>query len=271
MSKRGQFVTIANHKGGVGKTTTTYTLGLGLASRGYRVVMVDADAQATLTSGALGMEPEPCFYDLIVRKNVNPKDVLRPIPPEWYSVAGQPAKGQALLIPGNTETRNVADSLSDPFAVYHAFESLLDAVDFIILDASPTESMLHPLCYVASDAVLHPTQCVEWSLDSLYKTMGYVRQTQPYRRGGGLPEIKTLGILPTMFRNGVVLQRDLLADLAENNPGLVWEPIAMRVAWQEAALDKAPVFATDPSSEAATEAWRMIDQFLAALGMPVGG
>ena len=120
----GKFVTITNHKGGVGKTTTTYTLALGLAHRGYRVVMVDADAQATLTEGALGFEASPGFYNLIAR-NEEFKNILLPIPQEWYTFDNQQPLGEAFLIPGNGETRHIANSVSDPNVIRDKFAPLL--------------------------------------------------------------------------------------------------------------------------------------------------
>lgn len=260
----GKILTIANHKGGIGKTTLAYTLGLALAWRGYKVVLVDADAQATLTHGALGMKPEAGFYDLIVRDSTEIKNVIRQIPKEKYTIGGQPPQGWALLLPGNNETRHIANSVSSPTIVRDKFEPLLKVVDLIIFDPSPTESMLHPLTYVASDLILHPTLCEDWSIDSLAKTMRYVQASQGYRGGMGLEPIRTVGIIPTMYQSRTIVHTELLAQLQSDYEALVWKPVNQRIIWAEAAYSKLPIMAYQPNSAAADDAWSFVDQFEAA-------
>lgn len=260
----GKILTVANHKGGVGKTTLTQTLGLGLAAKGYRVVLVDADAQATLTQYALGMKPEPGFYDFVVREGAEFRSLVRQISPEIYAVDDQASEGWALLLPGNGETRHIANSVSNPTVVRERFAEILELVDFVIFDPSPTESMLHPLTYVASDLVIHPTLCEDWSVGSLRKTLDYVKATQGYRRAMDLPDIVTLGIVPTMYQSRTITHTEVMGYLREAYDELVWEPLHRRIAWGEAAAAGQPVFSYMPGSDAAHEAWRFINRFIEA-------
>lgn len=258
-----KIITVSNHKGGVGKTTLSNTLGLGLAFRGYKVVLVDADAQATLTQYALGFEPEPGLYDLLVR-NAPFNQVVKAISPDQYEVNGTKAKGWAALVPGNGETRHIADSVSNVTTILSKFKPLLEAIDFIIFDPSPTESLLHPLTYVASDYILHPTLAEDWSVGSLYKTMQYVEAAQAYRKGLGLSETITLGVVPTMVRANTITHRTVLEELESQLPewGVkLWKPIPQSIHWSEAAGWKKPVFSYMPDSDAALEAWEFIDTF----------
>ncbi len=258
----GKIVVVANHKGGVGKTTVVYTLGLGLAHRGYKVIMVDLDAQATLTQGALGFDPAPGAYNLLVR-GVEFAEVVKQIPYENYAIDGKQAPGLAALIPGNGETRHVADSVSDVTLILNKFQPLMAHVDFVIFDTSPTESLLHPVTYVASDYVLHPTIAEDWSIASLRKSMSYVQASQAYRKGLGLAETKTLGIVPVNVRPKTFIHKKILEELrtSEDCGSLVWRDLPQRIFWSEAASFKKPVFAYEPDSEAALDAWELIDTF----------
>lgn len=256
----GKIVTIANHKGGIGKTTLANVLAAGLAHRGYKVVLVDADAQGTLTQDALGFEPAPGFYDLLVR-NADFKDVVKIVPREQYAIEERLADGWMALIPGNGETRHIASSISSVTAILDKFQPLLEAVDFVIFDPSPTESLLHPVTYVASDYVIHPTLAEDWSVSSLYRTMAYVKNSQSYRLGKGLAETVTLGIVPTMVRANTITHTTILKELHETLGDMVWKPIPARIMWSEAAGFRKPVISYMPNSDAAFDAWEFVDQF----------
>lgn len=257
----GKIVVVANHKGGVGKTTLSNTLALGLAHRGYKVVLVDSDAQATLTQDALGIEPQPGFYDLLVR-NADFDKIIQLIPREQYAIQDKVAEGWAVLVPGNGETRHIASSISSVDVMLKKFQPLLNVADFIIIDPSPTESLLHPLTYVASDYVLHPTLAEDWSISSLRRTRAYVQAAQSYRIGMGLAQTVTLGIVPTLYRTNTIIHSQVVKELQKELGDLVWTPIHQRVLWSEASAFRQPVISYAPNSDAANEAWQFIDKFL---------
>ena len=246
---------VTNHKGGVGKTSLCLNLGLALASRGKRVILIDADAQGTLTE-ALGFDHAPGFYDVLVR-NANLADIVRQIPNDNFAVAGEPV-GFAGLIPSNNETRHIADSISAADAVLTRFKKLRDHTDFILFDMSPTESLLHPLIYIACDAVIHPVQCEDWAVRSLRRTMKYVETSQAYRRGFGLRPTETMAIVPNCYRDTRV-HRAYLEQLQGEFGGHVTPPIKQRVIWSEAAAFNLPVYLYEPDSEASGDIWTLAD------------
>lgn len=255
----GKMLVICNHKGGVGKTSQSMNIAAGLAHRGYKVVLVDADAQGTLTQDGLGFQQQPGFYDLLVR-NAEFKDVMKIVPREQYAIEGVQAAGWLGLIPGNGETRHVASSISSVTAILDKFQALLEVVDFVIFDPSPTESLLHPVMYVAADFVLHPTLAEDWSISSLKKTMAYVANSQPYRIGKGLAQTVTLGIVPTMVRANTITHSTVLRELHDEFGALVWNAVPNRILWSEAAGFRKPVISYMPNSEAATDAWELVDE-----------
>lgn len=247
-------IAITNHKGGVGKTTIAMNLGLALASRGNRVVMVDADAQGTLTEG-LGFQQSPGLYDILVRGTAF-VDVIATIPGEKFDAEENGGWAGAIL--GNNETRHVAESVSDAKLVLERFRLLAETVDYIIFDMPPTESLLHPIVYIACDAVIHPVICESWAVASLRRTMQYVARSQAYRAGIGLIETRTLGIIPNLYRDTNIHQI-FCEQLREEFNGLVQRPIRQRIVWSEAAAFNQPVFVYDKNSEATADLWSLAD------------
>src|SRR5690606_27606603 len=103
----------SNTKGGVGKTTTSIHIAAGLAMRGYKVLIVDADPQGHATY-TLGINKEPCFHDLLVR-NAPFDKMVRPVDPERYVAPDTKASGALFLIPSNVETRSITNHIEDVF------------------------------------------------------------------------------------------------------------------------------------------------------------
>lgn len=250
-------ITLLNEKGGVGKTTLSVHLAALLALNGSRVVLIDADGQGNATL-AFGFQKEPAFYDLIVR-GATFKSTLRFVSPEIYEWPGRPTKGQLFLLPSNVETRNIANSISDSFAVLRRLKEISTAVDYVVFDTSPTPSLLHGSIYIATDAILYPTKCETWSFDGLVESFSHRDAFMPYRQQFGMREIINLGIVPTMYQNNTAEHRDNLAELREAYPDGVWKPLAMRTVWRESARMARPVWTIEPSGKAAAEVSALVN------------
>lgn len=254
-------ITLLNEKGGVGKSTLATHLAAGLAIRGNRVVLIDADAQGHATI-AFGISKQPGFYDLIVR-NASWKDTLRVIPPERYTIPDDASDvtGQLLVLPSNIETRNISNSITDGFIILKRLSELRNAVDYVIFDTSPTPSLLHGSIYMATDGIIYPTKLEAWSFDGLQESVAHKDQFTPIRQQYNLPEIRILGIVPTMKRSRTLEHDKNLDALQRAYPGKVWEPIPMQTIWAEAASAHKMVFAFAPKTATERQAWRVIRQF----------
>jgi chromosome partitioning protein len=259
-----KIITMLNEKGGVGKTTVATHIATGLAVRGMRVLLVDADPQGHATV-ALGLPKEPGLYDLLVR-DASFKNVLRYIPPKVYQPNdATTGSGQLFLLPSNVETRNIANSISDSFAVNDKFRELEKTIDIVIFDTSPTPSLLHGSIYIATDGVLYPTTCEYLSFDGLVESIKHRQAAEAHRRQWGLNNIHVLGIVPTMFRAKTLEHMENLNQLRQQFGALVWDPIPQRTIWAEAAAIRRPVFAFAPESQAAKDAWAMVGRVQEAL------
>jgi len=254
-----KIITLLNEKGGVGKTTLAVHIAAGLAARGWRVVLADADPQGHATV-SLGLPKEAGLYDLLVRQAPF-QQVLRPAPIESYQIPGaEPTTGKLFVVPSNVETRNIAGSISDAFTVDERFRELSNAVDIVIFDTSPTPSLLHGSIYLATDGIIYPTKCEYLSFDGLVESLGHRETAQQQRRKWGLANIRVLGIIPVMFRNKTLEHAENLAHLKERFGALVWAPITQRTIWAEAAAMRQPVFTFAPQSAATQDAWRMVSR-----------
>lgn len=251
-------ITLSNEKGGVGKTTLAIHLAAGMAVRGRRVLLIDADAQANATAG-VGLPEAPGFYDLLVR-DANWNDVLHVLQPEAYEPPDEKASGLLAILPGNGETQLIAQKIDDAFAIYDRLRELSDNIDTVIFDTSPTPSLLHGAIYLATDAIIYPTLCETFSLQGLLKTMQHRQQFADNRKRMTGRTLQTLGVVPTMYRGKTVEHSENLRDLRERFGAKVWQPLPLRISWSEANAMRRPVFNVAPHSAAAADAWTTIDR-----------
>jgi chromosome partitioning protein len=251
-----QVITLLNEKGGVGKTTLTNTIGTGLAILGHRVLLVDADPQGNLTSG-LGAEPGPAFYDLLVR-DASFNDVVRYVSPELYESPQMPVRGHLYLIPGNKETRTIAQNIDDALALKNKLDEVEDTIDVVIFDTSPTPSLLHSAIYLATDHILLPTELEYYSFQGLVHSLQY-RQGYDTRRLQFVGRhINLMGIIPTKYRGKTLEHEENLQRLQSQFGDKVWPPLPLRIVWGEAPLRKRSIFNYAPTSIAAREAWNLV-------------
>jgi chromosome partitioning protein len=252
-----QTITLLNEKGGVGKTTLAGTLAAGLAIRGYRVMMVDADPQGDLTLG-FGMTRSPGLFKLLV-DNASFSDVAISISPEVYEHPGKPVDGKLFLIPGHQHTRAITTMIDNSWAVADRFEDLQDSIDIVIFDTPPTPSLLHGSIYLATDYVVYPTELEYFSftglVDSLQSRAGYNKERLRF----GRTEIELMGIVPTKFRRSTLEHQENLESLQEQFGNLVWNPVPLSIVWGEATRFQRSIFNHAPDSSGTRVAWKLVN------------
>lgn len=256
-------ITLLNEKGGVGKTTVATTLAAGLAIQGNRVLLIDADAQGNATQ-AFDYDPYPGYYDL-VQRDANLADVVVSVAPERITVPDEAnaITGKLLLIGSNAETRHVISSDENPYRLKDRLDAIRAAglVDFVIIDTSPTPSMMHALIYLATDAILYTTRLEAWAVGGLFRSVQNCENFNPFRRGLDLPPIVNLGIIPTMteLRTTEHLENHkVLIDRFGINA--LWRPIPKRIVWAEAAAACKSIFSYAPGTDCEADGWRMVNK-----------
>lgn len=253
-------ITLVNEKGGVGKTTLALHLAAGLAARNKRVMVMDMDPQGHSTL-RLGQQKGGEMYDLLVR-NAPFKTMARGIRPEKFGIPGEVLpKGKLWVVPSNTETRNIANMMQDSWALYIKLQEIKSQVDYVIFDTSPTPSLLHGAIYLASDALIIPTECTYSAFDGVVETMNHLKSSSAARVRNGMQALRILGIVPTKYQKITNEHSENLEALQNQFSGMVWEPIANRILWTETESRHLPVWALDPNHDASIEAYGLIDQF----------
>ena len=163
----GKIISVANQKGGVGKTTTTVNLSTILAKKGKKVLLIDADPQGNATSG-LGIEKEVEFstYDILVNdteiKQALQKTVIKNLVlcPSNMSLAG----AEVELVSMMSREQRLKEKL----------EEVKDIFDFIFIDCPPSLGLITLNSFTASDSVLIPVQCEYFALEGLGQLLNTV-------------------------------------------------------------------------------------------------
>ena len=205
-----KIIAIANQKGGVGKTTTTSSLGIGLAKQGKRVLLIDADAQGSLTASLGFTEPDKLDVTLanVLEKVINDEEME----PDYGILKHEEGID---LMPGNIELSGLEVSLVNVMSREIMMRSYVgmvkDRYDYILIDCMPSLGMITINAFACADSILVPVQAAYLpvkGLEQLIKTVGKVKRQIN-------PKLEIEGILLTMVDNRTNYARDITSLLIE--------------------------------------------------------
>ena len=222
-------VAIANQKGGVGKTTSTICLG-GLLSEKRSCLAADLDPQGNLTTG-LGIEladKQLSSYDVITEQ----ASVTDAILSTNCGLSLLPA--DINLAKGETE---ILTKVGNFYILKERLEPALEKFDDILIDCPPSLGLLTINALATANAVLIPVQCQFFALKGLAALLETIQSVQKRLN----PDLKILGVLPTMAEKTVMTQ-DVLASLKKRLKDIrVFEPVPKSVRFAESNLAGEPI------------------------------
>jgi chromosome partitioning protein len=206
-----RIITVANQKGGVGKTTTVMNLGVALVKKGKRVLLVDGDPQSNLTS-YLGVTPGAPPYEALHTLD-EVYLAKRPVDREARLQCITQTSSGVDLIPSDKSLSGVEYYLftrSDrELVLSRFFTNLKQDYDFIIIDTPPSLNLLTMNALCASDFVLIPVQTEFFSLEGIVK----IREAIEDVRARWNSQISIVGVLPTQFSNRRKLTQEVIEAL----------------------------------------------------------
>jgi chromosome partitioning protein len=216
-----RIISVANQKGGVGKTTTAINLAAGLAKSGRTALVVDIDPQCNATSG-LGVEPAAR----------HPLVAGRPLPEE-VTATSQPG---LFVLPGSQSLAD-ADALSASnrqraSVLRQQLSGELGRFDYVLLDCPPSLGQLTRAALAASGEIFIPIQCEYFAMEGLSQIIELARQA----RSRDNPRLEIGGIVLTMFDPGLELANEVAGEVREYFADAVFDSIIPR----DVAISEAP-------------------------------
>lgn len=250
-------ISVCNQKGGVGKTTTAVNLGIGLASEGNKVLLIDGDPQGSLTISLGYREPDRIDHTLA--------SLLSEVMEEQKSSVSETIihhEEGVDLIPANIELSaleiNLVNVMSREVMLRSLVENIKSDYDYIIIDCMPSLGMLTINALACADSVLIPVQAAYLpvkGLEQLIKTIGRVQRRLNKK-------LRIEGILLTMVDARTNYARDisqLVVDTYSDQIGVFETLIPLSVRAAEISAEGSSIYQYDPKGKAAS-AYRILTE-----------
>jgi chromosome partitioning protein len=219
-----RILTLANQKGGVGKTTTAINLATALAAIGERVVIVDLDPQGNASTG-LGIgkaDRDRSSFDLLIGEaRIAEAAVLTSVP-------------NVAIVPSTLDLLGVELTISQQgdraFRLRNAFKAIdelkIDGrpVSYVLIDCPPSLNLLTLNALVAADAVVVPMQCEFFALEGLSQLLRTIEQIRTTLN----PRLSIQGVVMTMFDRRNNLSEQVLQDVRSEMGSLVYDTVIPR-------------------------------------------
>ncbi|MBU5365471.1 ParA family protein [Enterococcus devriesei] len=237
-----RIISVANQKGGVGKTTTTVNLGACLAFVGKKVLLIDSDAQGNATSGLGVRKPDvkQDIYDVLVNEVPIKETII------------ETSRENLSIVPATLQLAGAEIELTSMMARESRLKSALaevsDDYDFILVDCPPSLGHLTINAFTASDAILIPVQCEYYALEGLSQLLNTVRLVQKHFN----PGLEIEGVLLTMYDARTNLGAEVVEEVRRYFQEKVYDTIIPRnVRLSEAPSHGKPIIDYDPRSKGA--------------------
>ena len=236
-------ITISNFKGGTGKTSSTVNIGAALAAKGHKVLLIDLDAQRSLTRCLNGYSDNTIYEMLLRGSDIEPVEI----------------KENLDLIPASTDLTNGEIELSSlPYREQRLYKKVISKVegyyDFILFDTNPAINVLTVNAYNSSDMIIAPLQA-EFLAYSGFEDLRSILLEDL--------EIEVDKVFLTRYDKRKILARDIAAGLEENYPNKLFNTVIR----ENVSIAEAPAMAQDvisyaPNSHGAEDYLALTDELL---------
>lgn len=248
----GKIISVANQKGGVGKTTTTINLSTMLAKKGKKVLLIDADPQGNATSG-VGAEKEVEYstYDILV------SDV------EMVQALEKTIIKNLLVCPSNINLAGaeveLVSMMSREQRLKEKLEEIKDKFDYILIDCPPSLGLITLNAFTASDSVLIPVQCEYYALEGLGQLLNTINLVKKHLN----KNLEVEGALLTMYDARTNLSNQVVKEVKKYFGDKVYKTVIPRnVRLSEAPSYGMPITEYDPRSKGAKTYEKFTKEFL---------
>ena len=243
----GKIISVANQKGGVGKTTTTINLSTMLAKKGKKVLLIDADPQGNATSGVgIEKEVEYSIYDVLVGDTEMQETVQETVVKNLYVCPSNInlAGAEVELVSMMSREQRLKEKLEDFKLQY----------DYVLIDCPPSLGLITLNAFTASDSVLIPVQCEYYALEGLGQLINTINLVKKHLN----KNLEIEGALLTMYDIRTNLSNQVVKEVKKYFDDKVYKTVIPRnVRLSEAPSYGMPITEYDPKSKGA----RMYEKF----------
>lgn len=248
----GKIIAVANQKGGVGKTTTAITLSAMLATKGKKVMLIDADPQGNATSGVgIEKEMEKSVYELLIEET-SIKEILKEssiknlkVCPSNINLAGAEVE--------------LVSMLSREQRLKEKLEEVQNEFDYIVIDCPPSLGLITLNAFTAANSVLIPIQCEYYALEGLGQLMNTINIVKKHLN----KSLEIEGALLTMFDIRTNLSNQVVKEVKNYFGNKVYKTVIPRnVKLSEAPSYGMPITLYDAKSKGAKSYDKFVKEFL---------
>lgn len=249
----GKIISLANKKGGVGKTTTAINLAAYCADFGKRVLLVDIDSQGNATTG-LGFSKsalKKSVYNVLIEDDNVANNIL-------------PTQVKLLdLLPANVDLSGAEVDLvykrDRESILKNALDKLRSQYDYIFIDCPPSLGLLTINAWVASDSIIIPMQSEYYAMEGVSQLMNTINMVKQHLN----PALKIEGVVITMFDGRAIITKQITAEIKKFFKTKLYDIIIPRnVRLSEAPSHGVPILIYDPKCAGARAYKALAEEFL---------